>query len=328
MYIRKARAEDLPRLMEIYSAARAFMRSRGNRVQWGGGYPSSELVAAGIAASEQWVVEEAGEAGEAGEVVATFWFSTAAEPTYAQIFDGAWLSDGNFYGVVHRLASDGSTSGVGAAVLQWCLARCGDLRVDTHRDNSLMQSLLRREGFTHCGTILLADGSPRDAFERVLTAKEAKNLVREQVLMQTRHSFPEGAVALYYALPGEPSLGHLLDKWLGVRTLALPTIEGEAMNFREYTDPECLRKGRFGIMEPHGTRLVPPAEIGVMMVPGVAYTADGQRLGRGGGFYDRYLANPAAAHIHKVGICPPHGLVEWLPTEPHDVAMDEIVVML
>jgi hypothetical protein len=165
MEIRPARHSDLPRLMDIYAAARAFMRSRGNTVQWVGGYPSREMVAAGIEAGDQYVC------ASNGRIVATFWFAVAPEPTYAVISGGAWLTDGPFdehpYGVVHRLASDGSVRGVGAFCLDWCLARCGDLRVDTHADNSVMQNLLECEGYKKCGVITIADGTPRDAFEKI-----------------------------------------------------------------------------------------------------------------------------------------------------------------
>ncbi len=156
--IRPARPDELPRLMELYDAARRFMRSRGNAVQWVGGYPSRELIAAGIDSGEQYVCEAD------GHIVATFWFAVAPEPTYAEI-DGAWLDDAP-YGVVHRLASDGSVRGVGAHCLDWSLAQCGNIRVDTHSDNHVMQALLDRLGFTRCGVIYLGDGTPRDAFHK------------------------------------------------------------------------------------------------------------------------------------------------------------------
>ncbi len=158
MEIRQATSGDLPRLMELYDAARAFMRRCGNTVQWVGGYPSRELVAAGIDAGQQWVCV----AG--GHIAATFWFAVGPEPTYSQI-DGAWLDDAT-YGVVHRLASDGSVSGVGEFCLQWCLERCGNIRVDTHSSNTVMQNILTRLRYTRCGVITLTDGTPRDAFHK------------------------------------------------------------------------------------------------------------------------------------------------------------------
>jgi 5-formyltetrahydrofolate cyclo-ligase len=117
------------------------------------------------------------------------------------------------------------------------------------------------------------------------------------------------------------------------------------MFFREYTCPECLVEGAFGIREPaplpsrarheapepvpnaaaEGRNLIPPSEIDLALVPGVAFDAAGRRLGRGGGFYDRYLARPDAAHIYKVGLCPPGALVAEVPAEAHDIPMDRVV---
>lgn len=166
MEIRTAKREDLPRLMELYGAARAFMRRCGNTVQWVGGYPSRELVATGIDAGKQYVCLED------GRIAATFWFAVGPEPTYAEIFDGpdrlcpgAWLDDFPYW-VVHRLASDGSVRRTGEFCLEWCLARCGNLRVDTHACNTVMHNLLARLGYTRCGVIYISDGTPRDAFQK------------------------------------------------------------------------------------------------------------------------------------------------------------------
>jgi hypothetical protein len=152
--------------MELYTAARAYMRRCGNHVQWVGGYPSRDLIATSIAAGEQYVCVVD------GIIAATFWFAVAQEPTYAEIVDGpGWLDgDKTFeeapYGVVHRLASDGSVGGVGAFCLEWSFEQCGNLRVDTHAVNTVMQRLLARLGYTRCGTIHIADGTPRDAFQK------------------------------------------------------------------------------------------------------------------------------------------------------------------
>jgi hypothetical protein len=160
MEIRPATPNDLPRLMELYDAARAFMRRCGNHVQWVGGYPRREMIEAGIAAGEQYVCVPD------GHIAATFWFAVGPEPTYAEITDGpGWMNDAP-YGVVHRLASDGSVSGVGAVCLEWCLEKCGNIRVDTHASNTVMQNLLKRLGYARCGVITIADGTPRDAFQK------------------------------------------------------------------------------------------------------------------------------------------------------------------
>jgi 5-formyltetrahydrofolate cyclo-ligase len=149
-------------------------------------------------------------------------------------------------------------------------------------------------------------------------------------LVERIEALPEFAsartVALYCALPDEASTAEMLSRWRGLKRLVLPVVlAGGKMIFCEYGGAESLASGTFGILEPTLGATVPPSEIDLMIVPGVAFDRAGGRLGRGGGFYDRYLSHPAAAHIYKVGLCRFGALVPKVPTEPHDVAMDVVV---
>lgn len=71
------------------------------------------------------------------------------------------------------IAADGSTKGAGAFCLQWALAQCGNIRIDTHRDNRPMQGLLAKLGFSYCGTITIADGTERIAFQKQTEGRHA-----------------------------------------------------------------------------------------------------------------------------------------------------------
>ena len=106
-------------------------------------------------------------AEENGQIEAVFAFILGADPTYAAIEDGQWLDDTLPYGTVHRLASAGKHKGVGKAVLDWSMEHCQSLRADTHADNKIMQHLLEKNGFTRCGIIHVADGSPRFAYQKL-----------------------------------------------------------------------------------------------------------------------------------------------------------------
>ncbi len=132
-------------------------------------------------------------------------------------------------------------------------------------------------------------------------------------------------IALFCSLPGEPPTAELLRRWKGVWRLVLPVVEGNDMYFREYTSEEDLASGAFGIREPQGGRTVPPEQIDIMLVPGTAFDREGNRKGRGRGYYDRYLGRPEAVHIYKIGFCTPEALVEHVPTKPHDVKMDKVI---
>ena len=162
MKVRHSTYEDLPAMMAIYERARCFMVEHDNPNQWAkSGYPEEELLRGDIAEGCSYVCEEE------GRVIGTFLyrFGKDIEPTYACIEDGAWLSE-EPYGVVHRIAVDGTVKGTGAFCIEWCYEECGHIRIDTHEDNYVMQNLLGKLGFTKCGTIYLLDGDPRWAYEK------------------------------------------------------------------------------------------------------------------------------------------------------------------
>ncbi len=130
-------------------------------------------------------------------------------------------------------------------------------------------------------------------------------------------------VALFAALADEPDTAPMLERWAAGRRLVLPRVEGAEMRFYDY-DPATIRSGAFGIDEPqHGTAC-PPADIDLIIVPGVAFTASGGRLGRGRGYYDRYLAQPGFRAL-TVGVCYAHQIVDALPAEPHDIALQRVL---
>lgn len=165
MEIRHTRPDDLGRIMKIYAHAREFMAATGNPRQWGPrSWPPESLIREDIAAGRSYVCVADGD-----RVVGTFCFihGEDIDPTYRVIEDGSWSRDAA-YGVVHRIAADGS-GGVGTFCLTWALEQCGYLRIDTHPDNRVMQNLLGKLGFRRCGIIhIVEDNDPRVAFDRVL----------------------------------------------------------------------------------------------------------------------------------------------------------------
>ena len=130
-------------------------------------------------------------------------------------------------------------------------------------------------------------------------------------------------VAVFAALPDEPATDEVLARWASTRRVVLPRVEGDAMRFYACR-PDALVFGAFGILEPQGERPCPAGEIDLVVCPGVAFTADGRGLGRGRGYYDRYLGDPAFRGF-RVGVCYAHQLVDDLPVEPHDVRMDRVI---
>ena len=165
MEIRKSTGQDFNRIMEIYAFARHFMAENGNPNQWGPtNWPPEDLIHQDIAQGNSYVCINDG-----GKVVGTFFFihGKDIEPTYREITDGAWVDDSP-YGVVHRIAGDGSEKGIGAFCIKWAYEQCGHLRIDTHGDKKIMQNMLKKLDFVHCGTIYVEeDDYPRLAFEKL-----------------------------------------------------------------------------------------------------------------------------------------------------------------
>lgn len=130
-------------------------------------------------------------------------------------------------------------------------------------------------------------------------------------------------VALFCSLPDEPPTGRMLERWSAGKRIVVPRVEGDVMSFYDYR-PDVLADGAFGIREPQSGTPCPPGEIDLIVVPGVAFTPDGVRLGRGRGYYDRYLSLPEF-RAAKIGVCYRHQLEERLPAEPHDIRMDAVI---
>ncbi|MBR5869087.1 MAG: N-acetyltransferase [Clostridia bacterium] len=161
MTIRNATTADLPAIEVIYADARQYMRDHGNRNQWVGGYPSRELLLTDLDKNQLFVVTDA------DAIVAVFVYFFGNDPTYDVIEKGSWLNDAP-YGVIHRIAVGAHRKGVASFVFEHCLNLCRNLKIDTHADNIPMQRSLLKNGFTHTGVIHLANGDPREAFQKTL----------------------------------------------------------------------------------------------------------------------------------------------------------------
>lgn len=162
MLIRSAHTPDLPAIMTVLEAAKGIMRSDGNKGQWVNGYPSRDVVEADISSGYGFVVVDN------ERIAGYFAYIPSPEPTYSYIEGGVWLDDTLPYHVVHRIGSVPEVHGVFRAIMDWCFERERNIRIDTHRDNHIMQHCIQRYGFTYCGIIYLADGAPRLAYQKLL----------------------------------------------------------------------------------------------------------------------------------------------------------------
>lgn len=159
--IREACPPDMAEIMAVMAAAKQIMRQSGNMHQWVDGYPSEAVIAADIEGRGGFVVEDD------GEIVGYFTFLPSPEPTYSSIYEGHWLDDELCYHVVHRIASYPDAHGVFSSIMDFCFSHDPNIRIDTHRDNKIMQHNLSKHGFTYCGIIYLANGDERLAYQKI-----------------------------------------------------------------------------------------------------------------------------------------------------------------
>jgi len=132
-------------------------------------------------------------------------------------------------------------------------------------------------------------------------------------------------VGLYLALPGEVRTEGLIEECrLTGRTVALPVFDdrSECCGMRLWTEGEPLVPGRWGVQEPQGGTGGPEPELDLIVVPGVAFTAEGGRLGRGGGHYDRLLAGRNA---FRLGLAFEFQMAAALPLDGHDAPLDAVI---
>lgn len=168
--------------------------------------------------------------------------------------------------------------------------------------------------------------------ERLRTVDEtARNRISRQladhILTLAQAWSPGTVVTLFGGLKNEPDLLPLLLPPLiaqGIR-LAFFQVEPDGMHAHEIHSVDDLRRGAMNIWEPkpHCPRLAPEA-LDLIFVPGLAFTRDGRRIGRGGGYYDRYLSQPGC-RARRIGLATDLQLVHDIPTEPHDQRVHQII---
>ena len=154
-----AKEADLPRILEIYDIAKAYMGANGNPNQWNGAYPDLETLRTDIEKQRLYVYKKD------GRIHGVFMLLLEEEPTYAYIEGGSWREE-TPYGTIHRLAGDGEVKGLFAKCVAFCEKKVPYLRADTHFDNHTMQHLLEKNSFERRGIIYLKNGDPRIAYQK------------------------------------------------------------------------------------------------------------------------------------------------------------------
>jgi 5-formyltetrahydrofolate cyclo-ligase len=130
-------------------------------------------------------------------------------------------------------------------------------------------------------------------------------------------------IALFVAMWDEVPTAAVLERWRGMgKRVVVPRVEGDIMRYYDY-HPDHMAVGAFGIIEPTGDQEVEADAIDLMIVPARAFTLKGDRLGRGGGFYDKYMSLEGFRAV-KYGVAFSCQIFDSLPTDPHDIQVDGV----
>ena len=208
---------------------------------------------------------------------------------------------------------------------------------------------------------------PKEALRREIRRRKQQYTpaqleeLSEPIIARLRpHLVDARVVMAYYSLPDEVNTHQLLDDLVAEgKTVLLPKVlDATTMELRHYTGPHDLAPGPFGILEPSGSQyspssflfppssfLIPPSSntssIDVALIPGVAFDALGHRLGRGRGYYDRFLrtlgtvpsvsseANDRgtvpSVRPRLLGLCFDFQLVPSVPVDPTDIPVNQVI---
>src|SRR5574344_2828255 len=143
-------------------------------------------------------------------------------------------------------------------------------------------------------------------------------------LTENRRFISSRTILLYYSLPDDVDTHRLIERISKTKEVLLPVvIDDTKMELRHFHDMTDMHKGAYDIMEPTGAIFEEYKKIDLAIVPGMAFDAKGHRLGRGKGYYDRFLKQ--LSNAYKIGVCFDFQKVETVPSCEHDVLMDEIL---
>ena len=130
-------------------------------------------------------------------------------------------------------------------------------------------------------------------------------------------------IMLYWSMNDEVFTHNFIEKWAKEKTIILPSVNGDDLILKKYESKTKLCKGeRYGILEPKGKEFEQINEIELIIVPGVAFDKENNRMGRGKAYYDKLLKTLEA---YKIGVCFDFQYLSQVPTDEHDIKMNVVI---
>ncbi|HRF85462.1 MAG TPA: 5-formyltetrahydrofolate cyclo-ligase [Alloprevotella sp.] len=164
----------------------------------------------------------------------------------------------------------------------------------------------------------------KQQFSATLVREQSSRIMHQ--LEEHPHFQSAQTLLMYYSLPDEPDTSAFIERWHHSKLILLPVVCGDHLLLRKYTGCTNLINGSFSISEPKGEIFTNYEDIDLAVIPGVAFDREGNRLGRGRGYYDRLLERPEFSEkVYKIGICFPFQKMDMIPCDTWDKPMDIIL---
>lgn len=166
--------------------------------------------------------------------------------------------------------------------------------------------------------------------QKIILMSKQERLYRSSLLLdklENNKSFINSKTILFYwSMDDEIHTHDFILKWSSSKRIILPEVNGDKLDLKVFTGKSDLKEGeKFGILEPKGKIFLDYDSIDLVIVPGLAFDSNGNRLGRGKAYYDKLLPK---LHAYKIALCFSFQFVQNVPVDVLDVKVDEIITEL
>jgi 5-formyltetrahydrofolate cyclo-ligase len=160
--------------------------------------------------------------------------------------------------------------------------------------------------------------------ENITQEEKLAQSARVWRLLEEKEIFRHAKVILmYWSMPDEVFTHDFILRWCEEKTVLLPVIKGDSLIAKHFIDVQLLKKNaELNVYEPQGSEYSHLRDIDLVVVPGIAFDREKRRLGRGKGYYDKFLPSLRA---YKAGVCFDFQVLDNIPSDAHDVRMDEVI---
>jgi len=155
--------------------------------------------------------------------------------------------------------------------------------------------------------------------EKIILSKTIWSKLEEDI------SFKQSKIILlYWSMKDEVHTHDFVERWHKKKKILLPVVDGSNLLLKQYTGIQSMKEGDlFKILEPTGKTFTDTNAIDLIIVPGVAFDKEKNRMGRGKAYYDKLLQTTSCP---KYGVCFNFQYLDTIPTEAHDIKMDKVIV--